>query len=89
MDHDAEASELEDAIANLDAIAPDDPEWEPAFKQVSDLVEAHVNEEESEFFPKAQEAIGKEQAHAMLSRYETAKKSIKSQLDAAAPRATP
>jgi hypothetical protein len=44
LDDDAEASELADAIAALDAINPGSPEWAPAFLQMSELVEAHANE---------------------------------------------
>ncbi len=51
-DH-AQPSDLADAMAALDAINPGSPEWGPAFLQVSELLEAHVNGEEREFFSEA------------------------------------
>ncbi|HEY0469698.1 MAG TPA: hypothetical protein VGC79_36155 [Polyangiaceae bacterium] len=49
------ASDLADAMAALDAINPGSPEWGPAFLQLSELVEARGNEEQSEFFSKSNE----------------------------------
>jgi hypothetical protein len=54
--NDAEPSELADAMAALDALNPGSPEWGPAFLQVSELVEAHLNEEQNDvFFPSGDE----------------------------------
>ncbi|MEI9947822.1 MAG: hypothetical protein WDO74_02310 [Pseudomonadota bacterium] len=50
---DAEPSDLADAMAALDAINPGSPEWGPAFLQVSELLEAHVNGEQNDFFSEA------------------------------------
>ncbi|MEI9936169.1 MAG: hypothetical protein WDO69_02985 [Pseudomonadota bacterium] len=54
-DNDAEPSDLADAMAALDATNPGSPEWGPAFLQLSELLEARVNEEESDFPPKSDE----------------------------------
>ncbi len=80
--HNREAKELESAIADLDAIDPANSEWGPAFEQLVQLVTAHVTEEESDFFPKAQDVIGEDEAKALLGRYETAKKNVKTELAA-------
>jgi len=72
--HNIEARELESAIAAVDALAFDDPSWEPAFTRLAELVEQHVDEEESDFFPKAQSVIGENEAKALLPRFEAAKK---------------
>ena len=49
-DGDAPSNDLAEAMATLDAINPGSPEWGPAFLQMSELVEAHVSEEESDSF---------------------------------------
>jgi hypothetical protein len=50
VDNDAEPSDLAEAMAALDTINPGSPEWGPAFLQLSELVEAHVSEEEHDLF---------------------------------------
>ncbi len=72
-EHNREAQELDAAIAAVDALSFDDERWASTFAQLVKLVEAHVQEEESEFFPKAQEVIGEDEAKALLPRFEKAK----------------
>lgn len=74
-EHDREAKQLQSAIAAVDALAFSDPSWGPTFEQLVKLVEAHVKQEEAEFFPKAQEVIGEDEAKALLPRFEQAKHS--------------
>lgn len=45
VENDADASDLADAMAALDAINPGSPEWGPTFLQVSELLEAHAQDE--------------------------------------------
>jgi len=71
--HDSEASELKAAIAAVDALAFNDPSWGPEFERLVKLVERHVAEEESDFFPKAQDVLGENEAKALLPRFEAAK----------------
>ena len=54
-ENDTDPSDLADALAALDAINPGSPEWGPAFLQVSELVEAHVNDDQSDASPKSDE----------------------------------
>ena len=49
QESDANASDLVNAVAALDAINPGSPEWDPTFLQLSELVEARINAEQSEF----------------------------------------
>jgi hypothetical protein len=73
--HAREASELEAAIRAVDAIDFGAQAWAPAFEHLAQLVKAHVDEEEGEFFPVAQETIGEERARGLTERFEAAKKS--------------
>jgi hemerythrin superfamily protein len=77
MAHQREAEELEAAIAAVDALDFASPQWGIAFERVFSLVQRHVEEEEIDFFPRAQRAIGEAQAQAMLESYEAAKKQAK------------
>jgi hemerythrin superfamily protein len=74
MAHALEASELDLAIANVDALAFSDPAWRSTFQRLADLVEEHVEHEESDFFPQAQKALGEERANQLLPEFEAAKK---------------
>ncbi len=71
--HETEARTLESTIAAIDALSYNDPSWGPAFERLVKLVEEHVEEEESDFFPKAQDVLGENEAKALLPRFEAAK----------------
>ena len=78
--HNAEAQQLEEAIAAVDALDFASPGWGPAFERVFAMVQQHVAEEENDFFPKAQAVLGEGESKALLERYEAAKKSAKQAL---------
>src|SRR6187402_379933 len=78
--HTAEANQLEDAIARIDALDPSTAAWGTAFEALAVMVEQHVEEEEHDFFLKAQIALGEDEAVALLPRFEAAKKAAKAEL---------
>ena len=78
--HNQEATQLEAAIRAVDAVDPGSDAWGQAFERLFALVQQHVEEEEKDFFPKAQAAIGDEATEALLTRYEAAKTAAKQQL---------
>ncbi|MGA7616709.1 MAG: hemerythrin domain-containing protein [Thermoanaerobaculia bacterium] len=78
--HDREAKELESMISRLDAMSTGSDEWEDLFSEIADTVQHHAREEENEFFPKAQETIGKAEAERLEARFMQTKKRIVSQL---------
>jgi hypothetical protein len=80
-EHAREASELDAAIKALDTLDLAGADWAPAFEHLFMLVKRHVDEEESKFFPKAQETIGEQQAKALESRYEAAKDAALTEVD--------
>lgn len=74
--HDVEAGELEQMITNLDELAIGSPARRELYHRLVDTVLHHAREEESDIFPKAQDAIGKPEAEALESRFLTAKDQI-------------
>jgi hemerythrin superfamily protein len=74
LSHNREANELDAAIAQVDALDFSDAGWGPAFTRLAELVERHVEHEESDFFPRAQRALGEERAKQLLPQFEAAKR---------------
>jgi hypothetical protein len=58
--HGQQADTLEAAIGEIDIVGCDSPNFKPLVERLITLVKLHVEEEENEFFPRAQEALGKE-----------------------------
>jgi hypothetical protein len=69
------ASELEATIAEIDALSIGSANWTSAFDRLARLVEQHVDREESDYFPKAQKALGKERTEELLFAFDAARKS--------------
>ncbi len=72
--HDQEAAEMERLIERIDTATAAD--WRPLFDQLVDTVIRHANQEESDIFPKAQEAIGAQAAKDLEPRFLAAKKQL-------------
>ena len=77
LKHNSEAHDLEKAIAAVDGLAFDSDEWQQAFEHLFAMVLAHVEEEESDFFPRAQELIDEDESKVLLKRFEEAKRAVK------------
>ncbi len=77
LKHNDEAHTLEKAIADVDAQDYSSEEWGTSFNRLFSLVQAHVEEEENDFFPKAQEVVDEAESKDILERYEAAKKAVK------------
>ena len=73
--HAHHASELEAAIAELDALSFNSASWAPAFERLARLVDEHVKIEENEYFPLAQKILGEERSKQLLPAFEAAKRS--------------
>ena len=74
--HARDADELQRLIAEVDAFSFGDASWGPAFERLADRVVQHVGIEESDYFPKAQKAMGEKLAQELLPLFEAAKKTI-------------
>jgi hypothetical protein len=77
LEHNAEAHALEKAIADVDAQDFASEEWGASFNRLFELVKAHVESEENDFFPKAQQVIDEDESKQILERYEEAKKAVR------------
>jgi hemerythrin superfamily protein len=80
-EHNAEVPELEAAIAQIDRAGFTSSEWKPLVQQLTALVTEHANEEENVFFPRAQEALGKEKAAKLEEPFIAAKKRAADSID--------
>jgi hypothetical protein len=78
--HAQEASQLEKMLAQLTATPVRDPAWPSSFDALVDLVQNHVKEEETQFFPAGERAFGG-QTKALQEQYETLKAQVMQQLD--------
>ena len=76
LKHNDEARALEKAIEEVDAQDYASPDWGASFDKLFALVQAHVEEEENDFFPQAQRVIDEDESKQILERYEAAKKSV-------------
>jgi hemerythrin superfamily protein len=74
--HDAEATQLDQLIASIDELAIGSPMRRDAFQLLIDTVTHHAREEETDIFPKAQDAIGKDQARMLEQRLLATKRLI-------------
>jgi hypothetical protein len=72
--HNEEAAELEAAVREVDGIGFQSDAWLPALQRLIARVEAHVELEEEEFFPRAQDAMGEEAARELEAPFLRAKK---------------
>lgn len=78
--HSDEAQTLEATIAEIDMVGYDSPNWTSLVQRLITLVEHHVDEEENEFFPRAEATIGKDAARALQGRLVAAKERLLEEL---------
>jgi hypothetical protein len=74
------ARELESAIAAVDALGFESTRWREALQRLSHLIQRHVEQEEQEFFFRAQDTIGKEAAQALERPFLAAVKQCRKEL---------
>jgi hemerythrin superfamily protein len=74
--HDAEASELERMIHDLDEVDIAGDTFGNLFERLADTVVHHATEEEQDFFPRAQRVIGKDRAKDLDPKFLATQKSL-------------
>lgn len=86
-----EHKQVKTLLAELAEMSPDDRSFDAKMKVLKDNVEHHVEEEEKEMFPKAQEELGRETLDELGERMAALKERLQGETTAqpAAPRASP
>lgn len=74
--HSHQAEEIESVINDLAAVDYDSEEWTDRLKDVLALFEEHVEEEEAELFPRAQEILGEQVAAELEERFVSAQREV-------------
>ena len=74
--HDAEASELERMIHDLDEVDMASDTFGNLFERLADTVTRHAREEEQDSFPQAQRVIGKDRAKELEPKFLATQKSL-------------
>lgn len=67
--HALSASELQAVITRLDTIAPAHAAWLVELRSLIALVDEHVDAEETNYFPRAQAALGEAHVEALRARF--------------------
>ncbi len=80
QEHRVEAEQLEAIIAELDALDPRSDAWDTSLRKLESVVKQHVDQEENEYFPQAQDAIGKDGAARLDPAFRAAKQSFMARL---------
>jgi hemerythrin superfamily protein len=71
--HANDAEQLEAAMSRVDAAGFETSRWPDLLEDLIQLVERHAEQEEKEFFPRIQEAIGKDAADALEAPFRAAR----------------
>jgi hypothetical protein len=78
--HGDQAVELELAIADLDATDCGSVDWIERLRDVTVMLEEHVRDEETEFFPRAQELLGENTARELEDPFSNAQREVRDTL---------
>lgn len=78
-EHDQDADELEEQIAEVNALDVGDPRWNERFDGLIELVQRHVTDEEHGYFREGNRIFGK-QAEALDQEYKQHKERLLQQL---------
>jgi hypothetical protein len=72
-EHADDAEKLEAAMSRVDTAGFETSRWPDLLEDLIQLVERHAEQEENDFFPRAQEAIGKDAAAALEGPFQAAR----------------
>jgi hypothetical protein len=74
--HATQGGELESVIGELDNIDYESADWSDKLRDVIALVEDHFRDEETEFFPRAQELLGEATSVELRDRFVSAQREV-------------
>lgn len=75
--HQQEHNEVNEMLATLAGMEPDDEEWPSTLKTILEDVEHHVDDEENELFPQARKLLDPQEATDLQGRFEQEKEKAK------------
>jgi hemerythrin-like domain-containing protein len=75
-EHTRQAGELESAMNEVDAVDYDSDTWVSKLRDVMALVDDHVRDEETNFFPRAQEILGEQASRELEERFVGAQRQV-------------
>jgi iron-sulfur cluster repair protein YtfE (RIC family) len=78
--HNGEAQTIEAKIQRLQELDVNSSDWGPALDALIEVVQHHVHEEENNFFPKGELAMGSAKAEDLELRYTATKNEVMSRL---------
>ena len=78
--HAGHASELETLIQQVDSTAVQSDEWLPALRRLIAKVKEHVEKEENDFFPRAQETLGDDRVKKLEEPFLSAQERVKQRI---------
>jgi hemerythrin superfamily protein len=78
--HGDQSVELELAIADLDATDCESVDWMEQLRDVMVMVEEHIRDEETDFFPRAQELLGDNTARELEDPFSNAYREVRDTL---------
>jgi hemerythrin superfamily protein len=78
--HGDQSVQLELAIADLDATECDSVDWIEQLGDMMAMIEEHVRDEETDFFPRAQELLGENTARELEDPFATAQREVRDTL---------
>ncbi|MET0413429.1 MAG: hemerythrin domain-containing protein [Polyangiaceae bacterium] len=79
-EHADDADLLESTIQEIDGIDFASEAWPVALQRLITAVKQHAEEEEKEFFPRAQDVLGKNETKSLEERFLAAQESVKKKL---------
>lgn len=77
-EHAHQARLLENLVAEVSALPMGAPDWSVSLQRLFDAVSQHIEEEESDFFPRALAAMGEDRAALLELPYLSAQRSLSS-----------
>jgi hemerythrin superfamily protein len=72
-----EHQDVKNLLIRLEEMSPDNDEWESLIQELKNSVEHHVEEEEEELFPKAQEVLSEREIEQIGEEMRAAKQELK------------
>lgn len=78
-----EHKEVEELLNQMESLSVEDPQWEQNMKKVTDALDMHMREEETDLFPRIKDALTEEKLVDMGDNYLFQKEEVSEEVKAA------